>query len=167
MNWPTAELVTSSRTATNIQRVGFTVLCCAMAGGVAQNVDGAEEGTRTPTPLRVHGPEPCASANSATSACDLADHRIPCGRDAGRTTFLFYRRYLPCQTSASYNQKIKPIPAGRPIMTNPQKLPADVANQLRELVHDLSNSIETIMQASYLLGQLEIPSHGKKWVEVV
>ena len=29
---------------------------------------GAEEGTRTPTPLRVHGPEPCASANSATSA---------------------------------------------------------------------------------------------------
>jgi hypothetical protein len=29
---------------------------------------GAEEGTRTPTPLRVHGPEPCASANSATPA---------------------------------------------------------------------------------------------------
>ena len=29
---------------------------------------GAEEGTRTPTPLRAHGPEPCASANSATSA---------------------------------------------------------------------------------------------------
>src|ERR1019366_1893966 len=35
---------------------------------------GAEEGTRTPTPLRVHGPEPCASANSATSAsgCESA-----------------------------------------------------------------------------------------------
>lgn len=33
---------------------------------------GAEEGTRTPTPLRVHGPEPCASANSATSA--FVDH---------------------------------------------------------------------------------------------
>jgi hypothetical protein len=29
---------------------------------------GAEGGTRTPTPLRAHGPEPCASANSATSA---------------------------------------------------------------------------------------------------
>src|SRR5689334_21092451 len=29
---------------------------------------GAEEGTRTPTSLRIHGPEPCASANSATSA---------------------------------------------------------------------------------------------------
>ena len=32
------------------------------------NLKSAEEGTRTPTPLRVHGPEPCASANSATSA---------------------------------------------------------------------------------------------------
>jgi hypothetical protein len=52
-------------------------------------------------------------------------------------------------------------------MTNPQKLPNDVANQMRELVHDLSNSLETIMQASYLLGQLDLPSHGKKWVELV
>src|SRR5882672_884764 len=81
MNWPTAELVTSSRTATNIQRVGFTVLCCAMAGGVAQNVDGAEEGTRTPTPLRVHGPEPCASANSATSASVRRELNL--ARDSG------------------------------------------------------------------------------------
>src|SRR5581483_12496226 len=38
-------------------------------GGV-ESEDGAEEWTRTPTPLRVHGPEPCASANSATSASD-------------------------------------------------------------------------------------------------
>src|SRR2546426_6888500 len=29
---------------------------------------GAEGGTRTPTPLRAHDPESCASANSATSA---------------------------------------------------------------------------------------------------
>src|SRR5579859_657201 len=36
---------------------------------------GAEEGTRTPTPLRVRGPEPRASANSATSArCHCSDH---------------------------------------------------------------------------------------------
>ena len=36
-------------------------------GGVFKNF-GAEEGTRTPTPLRVRGPEPRASANSATTA---------------------------------------------------------------------------------------------------
>jgi len=52
-------------------------------------------------------------------------------------------------------------------MSNPHEFPADVANHMRELVHDLSNTLETIMQASYLLGQLELPSHGKKWVELV
>src|ERR1039458_9664742 len=37
---------------------------------------GAEEGTRTPTPLRVRGPEPRASANSATSALDTGPANI-------------------------------------------------------------------------------------------
>ena len=32
------------------------------------DLSGAEGGTRTPTPLRAHDPESCASANSATSA---------------------------------------------------------------------------------------------------
>ncbi len=41
---------------------------------------GAEEGTRTPTPLRVHGPEPCASANSATSATVLVTLNCLSGR---------------------------------------------------------------------------------------
>src|SRR4029077_20348221 len=48
--------------------------------------NGAEEGTRTPTPLRVHGPEPCASANSATSASDLRSKTTLTGRLSGRTT---------------------------------------------------------------------------------
>src|ERR1700738_1370475 len=39
---------------------------------------GAEGGTRTPTPLRVHGPEPCASANSATTA--TVGYVLPGGR---------------------------------------------------------------------------------------
>src|SRR5690348_12582622 len=56
---------------------------------------GAEEGTRTPTPLRVHGPEPCASANSATSAFCGARTQAPSG-----LPLLFYRRSPECQTSA-------------------------------------------------------------------
>jgi|SRR5208282_5577156 hypothetical protein len=39
---------------------------------------GAIEGTRTPTPLRVHGPEPCASANSATMAIVTWLRSDPC-----------------------------------------------------------------------------------------
>src|SRR5689334_22847032 len=52
-----------------------TAILCSQIWSSAVSVHikaiiGAEEGTRTPTPLRVHGPEPCASANSATSASD-------------------------------------------------------------------------------------------------
>src|ERR1700677_2228047 len=53
---------------------------------------GAEEGTRTPTPLRVHGPEPCASANSATPAKSDSVTGRPLRRPLQeRTTIIFYR----------------------------------------------------------------------------
>ena len=38
-------------------------------------------------------------------------------------------------------------------MSTPSQLPATMQTKLRALAHDLSNSLETIMQASYLLGQ--------------
>jgi signal transduction histidine kinase len=52
-------------------------------------------------------------------------------------------------------------------MAAPSKLPPDVQTRLRALAHDLSNSLETIMQASYLLGQSPLGSEEKKWVELV
>src|SRR5438067_13598416 len=65
------------------------------------NLYGAEEGTRTPTPLRVHGPEPCASANSATSASDYGAGDPPAlkGRDCN---IYSYKARNQCQTSAEY-----------------------------------------------------------------
>jgi len=36
--------------------------------------------------------------------------------------------------------------------------------KLRTLAHDLSNSIETIMQASYLLAQVSLDDTSKKWL---
>src|SRR5580698_538175 len=52
-----------------------------------KNVTGAIEGTRTPTPLRVHGPEPCASANSATMASGLTLQRRPQKAAVRKTNF--------------------------------------------------------------------------------
>ncbi|PYX36062.1 MAG: hypothetical protein DMG81_16830 [Acidobacteria bacterium] len=52
-------------------------------------------------------------------------------------------------------------------MPNSSKLPSEVVSRLRDLAHDLSNSIETIMQASYLLGQSKLEPHGKKWVQLI
>jgi signal transduction histidine kinase len=48
-----------------------------------------------------------------------------------------------------------------------KKLQRETVTKLRTLAHDLSNSIETIMQASYLLGQAKLDDNNRKWLELV
>ena len=45
--------------------------------------------------------------------------------------------------------------------------PPDVTTKLRALAHDLSNSIEAIMQASYLLAQSKLDANGKRWLDLI
>jgi hypothetical protein len=52
-------------------------------------------------------------------------------------------------------------------MVQSTKMPPELNKQLRTLAHDLSNSIETIMQASYLLAQAKLDDANKKWLELV
>jgi len=52
-------------------------------------------------------------------------------------------------------------------MDDSRKLPPEVTTQLRKLAHDLSNSLETILQASYLLGQLKLDANGGKWTALI
>lgn len=52
-------------------------------------------------------------------------------------------------------------------MDNSSKLPADVVANLRTLAHDLSNSLETILQAAYLLGEAELDGKEKKWARMI
>ncbi|HMF92095.1 MAG TPA: hypothetical protein VKL40_15730 [Candidatus Angelobacter sp.] len=47
------------------------------------------------------------------------------------------------------------------------KIPEETGRQLRALAHDLANSIETIMQAAYLLSQMQLRDDAKKWTELV
>lgn len=49
----------------------------------------------------------------------------------------------------------------------PAKMVPEVVMRLRTLAHDLSNSIETVMQASYLLAQAKLDDTNKKWVELI
>jgi len=37
----------------------------------------------------------------------------------------------------------------------------------RKLAHDLSNSLETILQAAYLLGQAELDANSRKWTHMI
>ena len=46
-------------------------------------------------------------------------------------------------------------------------IPLSISKNLSVLAHDLSNSIETIMQASYLLGQAALDYTNKKWLELI
>ena len=47
------------------------------------------------------------------------------------------------------------------------KMHPEVNQNLRLLAHDLSNSLETIMQASYLLAQDQLDDTNKRWLEMV
>src|SRR5205814_3827336 len=62
-------------------------------GGDDRKKTGAEEGTRTPTPLRVHGPEPCASANSATSALMMRQTNL---RRLRREIHIYFKGFAEC-----------------------------------------------------------------------
>jgi signal transduction histidine kinase len=52
-------------------------------------------------------------------------------------------------------------------MDHSKKQAPDFIPQLRRLAHDLSNSIETIMQASYLLAQTKLDANAKKWLQMI
>ncbi|HXZ33070.1 MAG TPA: hypothetical protein VEH30_12390 [Terriglobales bacterium] len=39
--------------------------------------------------------------------------------------------------------------------------------QLRSLAHDLSNALETILQAAYLLGQAKLDGDSKRWAKLI
>ena len=47
------------------------------------------------------------------------------------------------------------------------RISPELNTKLRALAHDLSNSIETIMQASYLLSQANLDDTCKKWVSLI
>jgi K+-sensing histidine kinase KdpD len=47
------------------------------------------------------------------------------------------------------------------------QIPDPVKLHLRKLAHDLSNALETILQASYLLIQTDLDSSSKKWAKMI
>jgi signal transduction histidine kinase len=55
----------------------------------------------------------------------------------------------------------------QPAMEESEKLQNETVTKLRTLAHDLSNSIETIMQASYLLAQAKLDENNGKWLDLI
>ncbi len=55
----------------------------------------------------------------------------------------------------------------QPATQENKRLKTETVTQLRGLSHDLSNYIETIMQASYLLAQAKLDDNNQKWLELI
>ena len=116
----------------------------------------------------------------------------PHGSPFRKNNSLFYRRFAACQTNhprilktrnnfprhlvpqappdagTTYNIfQANPLETLDNLMPNISKMPPETVSRLRSLAHDLSNSIETIMQASYLLSQLKLESTAAKWVTMI
>lgn len=47
------------------------------------------------------------------------------------------------------------------------KIPAELVRELRILAHDLSNALETIVQATYLITQAGPPENSERWVKMI
>jgi light-regulated signal transduction histidine kinase (bacteriophytochrome) len=52
-------------------------------------------------------------------------------------------------------------------MERSRKAPPDVVEHLGILSHDLSNSLETILHAAYLLQEAELDGIHKKWAQMI
>jgi K+-sensing histidine kinase KdpD len=57
--------------------------------------------------------------------------------------------------------------SAQPKLESSARIPAEINTRLRALAHDLSNSLETIMQASYLLAQMKLDQNTKKWADLI
>jgi hypothetical protein len=51
--------------------------------------------------------------------------------------------------------------------TDPSKMASETVVRLRLLAHDLSNAIENVMQASYLLAQSQLDDNNQKWLKMI
>jgi len=49
----------------------------------------------------------------------------------------------------------------------PPSAPNENILQLRSLAHDLSNSLEAILQACYLLGHAKVDADSRRWIQLI
>ena len=69
---------------------------------------------------------------------------------------------------ANMKSSPEPPPSAEPSQKPAATLtPSETQVRLRSLAHDLSNSIETIMQAGYLLAQTKLDPNGKRWARMI
>jgi hypothetical protein len=59
------------------------------------------------------------------------------------------------------------MPTPLPQSPQGQQIPEDLALEIRRLAHDLSNSLEIIVQTSYLLSMAELKEPATDWLRML
>jgi hypothetical protein len=52
-------------------------------------------------------------------------------------------------------------------MSTSQSIPQEQATEIRRLAHDLSNALEIIVQANYLLSTAPLDTDAKQWTKLL
>ena len=52
-------------------------------------------------------------------------------------------------------------------MAKESRIPPELVKELRVLAHDLSNALEAIVQATYLLSQANAAENASRWVQLI
>jgi hypothetical protein len=76
------------------------------------------------------------------------------------------RGRLPGRTTSNILQGESRLFKLQTAMENSTK-PIDAVANLRALAHDLSNSLETVLQAAYLMQMARLDDRNKKWAQVI
>jgi hypothetical protein len=58
-------------------------------------------------------------------------------------------------------------PGSTPSTLDGEKIPEELAVEIRRLAHDLSNALEIIVQTSYLLGTVELKEPASDWLKML
>ena len=51
-----------------------------------------------------------------------------------------------------------------PSLSNPPRIPPELSAEVRRLMHDLSNALEIVLQAGYLLTTADTEGPVKEWI---
>jgi hypothetical protein len=71
------------------------------------------------------------------------------------------------QSMSTASAKVQPISSSSENQQSATAFPAESVKDLRKHAHDLANSIETIMQAAYLLNQGNLDEANQRWASLV
>lgn len=105
---------------------------------------------------------PGASTNRVSTARGDAAYGAKISKEDGLASHA-WRSLCP----AGQEEKSAPRKHTNVQMEEDETLQSDTITTLRTLAHDLSNSIETIMQAAYLLAQVKLDGDNRRWLEMI